>query len=401
VAARSGGHVGVARACFAVSTAFGVISSGCGPGRTRSAPSITIDHVPRADPGGTPRLSDIAGQAAGAQPGQRVVLYARSGDWYVQPFVDAPFTAIRSDSTWASRTHLGTDYAALLVNADFQPPAIAAALPGPGGGVAAAAVVAGAPPFWLRRSFVLLGLAAAVAGGIALHFVRVRVLTRQLHLRAEERLAERTRIAQSLYDTLLQGLLGASLQLHMALAELPDDSPHRAPFAAALATLGAVAEEGRRVLHGLRGGGDAAEGLDGALLRLRGDAMDEGLDFRVNVLGPERALHPIIRDEVYGVCREAVANVLRHARAKTIRVEIQYGSRALRVAVRDDGCGIGSYRAARASGAGLWRMEARAEAIGARLRVRSRSGGGTEVVLSVPGPVVYAATVGGREMSDP
>jgi signal transduction histidine kinase len=393
VAAGRVGPVGVACAWLTVSAALGLMSSGCGPAATRGAPSITIDHVPPADAGGTPRLSDIAGRAEGVQPGQRVVLYARSGDWYVQPFADAPFTAIGSDSTWATRTHLGTEYAALLANADFQPPAIAAALPGRGGGVAAVAVVAGTPPFWLRRSFVLFVLAAAIAAGISLHFVRVRALTRQLHLRAEERLAERTRIAQSLYDTLLQGVLGASLQLHMALEDLPDDSPRRARFAAARSTLDAVAEEGRKVLHGLRAGGDTADGLDGALSRLRRDATDQGLSFQVNVLGPARALHPIVREEVYGVCREAVANVVRHARAKAVRVEIQYGSRALRVVVHDDGCGIGSYRTARASGAGLCRMEARAEAIGARLRVRSRPGRGTEVGLSVPGPVAYMATV--------
>jgi signal transduction histidine kinase len=386
------GKIGSARACLAVSLGVALVSSACRFSRPgRAAPSIAIDHVPPADAGGALRLSDIGGRAVGAEPGERIVLYARSGDWYVQPFADAPFTEIRPDSNWASRTHLGTDYAALLVRADFQPPAIAAALPDRGGAVVAVETVAGAPAFWRRRSFLLLVIAGGVIAGLALHLVRMKALARQLHLRAEERLAERTRIAQSLYDTLLQGLLGASLQLHAVVEDLPHDSPHRGRFAAAMATLETVADEGHRVLHGLRGREDGAEALDSALLRLGREAMEEGLDFQVKVLGTVRALHPIIRDEVYGICREAVANASRHARAKTIAVEIEYASRALRVRVRDDGCGIGSCRIARARGAGLRRMEARAGAVGAHLRVRGRTGHGTEVYLSVPGAVAYTA----------
>ena len=130
------------------------------------------------------------------------------------------------------------------------------------------------------------------------------------------------------------------MQLHAAVADLPPDSPQSARFAIALATLRDAGEEGRKVLQGLR---------------------------------------------------EALANAFRHARAKAVEVEIEYLSRALRIVVRDDGCGIGSYPAARASGSGLCSMQSRAEAIGARLRVRSRAGAGTEVDMSVPGAIAYTA----------
>jgi signal transduction histidine kinase len=360
-----------------------------------------FERVPPEESGGTSRLADIGGHVVGARAGLRIVLYARSGDWYVQPFTDAPFTAVRPDSTWASPTHLGREYAALLVEPGFEPPAIVVALPGRGRGVVAVEVVGGSPPFWRRRSFLLVLAATAVAGGLALHLVRVRALTRQLHLRAEERLAERTRIAQSLYDTLLQGLLAASLQLHAALEDLPADSPQRARFATALATIREAGEEGRKVLQGLRGGSVDAEALDRALLRLGRESTDAGLAFRVDVSGTARPLHPIIREEVFCVCREALANAFRHARAKVVAVEIEYAARALRIVVRDDGCGIASYRAARASGSGLSSMQSRAEVIGARLRVRSRPGAGTEVAMSVPGIVAYTAGEAGRETSEP
>ena len=44
-------------------------------------------------------------------------------------------------------------------------------------------------------------------------------------IRFQERLAERTRIAQELHDTLLQGFLSASMQMHVAADSVPEDSP--------------------------------------------------------------------------------------------------------------------------------------------------------------------------------
>src|SRR5262249_49155947 len=114
-----------------------LLAAACGLERTHAAPSITITRVPPVDPGGTPRLGTIEGRVDGAPPGARVVLYARSGAWYVQPFADRPFTEVRPDGTWMSQTHLGTEYAALLVGPGFEPSAVAASLPGPGPRIAA------------------------------------------------------------------------------------------------------------------------------------------------------------------------------------------------------------------------------------------------------------------------
>src|SRR6185295_19387141 len=68
----------------------------------------------------------------------------------------------------------------------------------------------------------------------------------------EERLAERTRIAQELHDTLLQGFIAASLQLHAAVDQLPADCATAQPrFSQALQLLDRVIEQGRDVLYGL------------------------------------------------------------------------------------------------------------------------------------------------------
>jgi hypothetical protein len=85
----------------------------------------------------------IEGRASGAGPGQQIVLYAHSGVWWIQPFKDHAFTKIQPDSTWKNSTHLGTEYAALLVDPGYQPSAKIATLPAEGNGVAAVAIAKG------------------------------------------------------------------------------------------------------------------------------------------------------------------------------------------------------------------------------------------------------------------
>ena len=65
---------------------------GCGARRAGGAPSVEFGRVPMAEQGGTETLDEIEGRADDARPGQRIVLYARSGAWYVQPYADHPFT---------------------------------------------------------------------------------------------------------------------------------------------------------------------------------------------------------------------------------------------------------------------------------------------------------------------
>jgi signal transduction histidine kinase len=227
-------------------------------------------------------------------------------------------------------------------------------------------------------------------------------LTRELDARSAERLAERTRIAQELYDTLLQGFLSASMQLHLAVDELPEGSPDRTRLQHILGVMGRATDEGRRVLQGLRCGDEEGEPLEAALERLGRQLESEAappptgasvaaVEYQVTVDGAGERLRPIIRDEVYRVAREAVVNAFRHARARAVGVEIEYSARGLGVLVRDDGCGIGEevLASSRDGDCGLPGMRKRAARIGARLRVRRRDGGGTEVEISVPRSLAF------------
>src|SRR5262249_51650480 len=77
-------------------------------------------------------------------PGETLVLYARSeGVWWIQPFVKKPFTEIQPDSSWKNSIHLGTEYAAILVEPDYLPAPKTTELPSAGKGVVAVSRVQG------------------------------------------------------------------------------------------------------------------------------------------------------------------------------------------------------------------------------------------------------------------
>jgi hypothetical protein len=97
--------------------------------------SVQITRVPAANTGGPVQMDYIEGRVSNSKPGQQIVLYAHSGIWWIQPFANQPFTKIQPDSTWRNSTHLGTEYAALLVGPDYHPQSKIGTLPAQGDGV--------------------------------------------------------------------------------------------------------------------------------------------------------------------------------------------------------------------------------------------------------------------------
>jgi signal transduction histidine kinase len=248
------------------------------------------------------------------------------------------------------------------------------------------------PAFWQTWWFRASCLVLSVILIVTLHRLRTYQLTRRLNVRFQERLAERTRIAQELHDTLLQGFVSASMQLDVAEDQLPDDSPTKPVLKRILQLMGRVTEEGRNALRGLRTADDDSRDLELAFSRVRQElAIDENIDYRVVAHSTTRPLRPAIRDEVYRIGREALANAFLHSRASTIEVEVEYATKYLRIIVRDDGCGIDPQvlDAGRQGHWGLPGMRERSEGIGASLRLLSRIGAGTEVELTVPSVIAF------------
>jgi signal transduction histidine kinase len=237
--------------------------------------------------------------------------------------------------------------------------------------------------WWFRLTIVLL-TAAAIG---AVYRLRLRRLTAGLSVRFEERLAERTRIAQELHDTLLQGFISASMQLHVAAEKIPAESSVKPAVLKTLDLMKRVTEEGRNAVRGLRAAHSTSLDLEEALSRIKSEVPpDAAATLQVLSQGKPTPLHPVLRDEVYRIGREAILNAFRHAGAQKIEAELDYSTSVFRLTVRDDGCGIEpqTLRAGKDGHWGLPGMRERADRIGARLRLSSNPGSGTEVELIVP-----------------
>ena len=247
------------------------------------------------------------------------------------------------------------------------------------------------PAFWQTLWFRLSIVLASIACVVALYRLRMHQMTKRLSMRFEERLAERTRIAQELHDTLLQGFLSASMQLNVAVDQLPPDTASKPALTRVIQLMSEVIEEARNAVRGLRSPISGSLDLERAFSDIRREMNYPDAGFRVIVEGRAQALHPVLRDEIFRIGREAIVNAFRHSQAKSIEVELEYTTDELRILVRDDGRGIDAetLESGREGHWGLIVMRERAERIGAQLRLWSKVSAGTEIELSVPGRIAF------------
>jgi signal transduction histidine kinase len=162
--------------------------------------------------------------------------------------------------------------------------------------------------------------------------------------------------------------------------------------------------EGRDAIQNLRSSTILSNELAQAITTLaeelthRPDSEGGSPTFRMSIEGSPRDLHPIVRDDIHRIAREALRNAFHHAQADHIEAEVTYGAREVRLRIRDDGKGIDPTHlgAGRARHWGLAGMRERAVRIGAQLNLWSEVGAGTEVELRIPGSVAYGAPGGRR-----
>ena len=248
---------------------------------------------------------------------------------------------------------------------------------------------------WLRSVLVVLAVC------LALLFYRLRLLQlkRQFNVRFEERVAERTRIARELHDTLLQSFQGVAFQLQAARKLLlrKADNATAVLDEAIVGTEEAI-QEGRSAIRDLRPEPAAQRSLSelldavGRELATARELNGQAPTYRVLVEGKQRDVSPMLQDEVYRISREVIRNAFAHAAASHIEVEIRYDQDQLRLRVRDDGKGIDP-KILQAGGQpghfGIPGMRERAQRIGAHLDFWSEAGAGAEVELKIPASLAY------------
>jgi signal transduction histidine kinase/ligand-binding sensor domain-containing protein len=242
--------------------------------------------------------------------------------------------------------------------------------------------------WWFRAIYVALFVFAIWLGYVA----RVRQLSRQLTMRMKERVNERTRIARDLHDTLLQGLVSASLQLEVADRQIGADATAKPVVQRVSQLLRQLIDESRHRVRGLRLRRSQEENLERALTQISNDlAAPRKVKYQVIVEGTPRSLRPLVREEIYRIGGEALANAFRHSGASAVETVLEYGRDHFRLLVRDDGQGIDRevLKAGREGHFGLSGLRERAEKIGARLKVRTAAGAGTEIDLLVPAVAAF------------
>jgi signal transduction histidine kinase len=209
---------------------------------------------------------------------------------------------------------------------------------------------------------------------------KLQVLSRRL---VEVQETERRNIARELHDEIGQALTVMQLNLQAMLQASGADalSPR---LKESLAVVDHVLEQVRDISLNLRPLILDDLGLEPALRWFtKRQAALVGLQARFHAEPLKQRLNPLIETECFRVAQEALTNVVRHARAKNVSVELRKKAGQLHLRVRDDGIGfnVGALReqAVRGASLGLLSMEERAALAGGGLEFKSTLKKGTEV----------------------
>lgn len=221
-------------------------------------------------------------------------------------------------------------------------------------------------------------IAGAVHGAMLLerilaHDARRRELVRRLLRAAEE---ERLRIARELHDEISQLLTVMQISLEQAASGDLAKVEHTANL------LGRTQKEIHRIIHDLRPSLLDDLGLAAAVKwYAEGDLASRGVEVHLEV-EEDLVLPGEVEITAFRIFQECVTNILRHARAQNVSIELFRSSDRLILVVEDDG--IGFDPKARKDGSGLMGMRERAALIGGCIEIDSEPGQGTTIHLTIP-----------------
>ena len=200
-------------------------------------------------------------------------------------------------------------------------------------------------------------------------------------VRTLEMVNERDRIARDLHDLVIQRVFGAGMRLSSLLPNLPDVVAQR--LREIIAELDGVISDIRTTIFDLQAQESVSEGLRTSVLQLAADAGERlGFQPRVRFVGPiDTIVDRDAGEQLLAVLRESLSNVIRHAGASSVEVELAAGTELVLV-VEDDG--IGPLGREVAPGFGLRNMASRAASLGGSFEIHQRNPHGTLAEWRVP-----------------
>jgi len=249
-----------------------------------------------------------------------------------------------------------------------------------------------APAWYQTNTFRLLCVAMVVIGAWIFYILRVQHVTRKISARFDERLAERTRIARELHDTLMQTIQASKLIADHALRKRDNPDQAYQSMEELSSWLGQATVQGREALSSLRLSAVETNDLIQALKRATDECRNQNAIAEVgfSVVGDAREMHPFVRDEVYRISYEAIRNACTHSKCTRLDVVLRY-AQVLAIRVKDNGRGIDPVVAQKGKDGhfGLQGMRERATRIHSTLTIVSSTDSGTEISIEVPGRIAF------------
>ncbi|HWE00532.1 MAG TPA: histidine kinase, partial [Bryobacteraceae bacterium] len=238
-------------------------------------------------------------------------------------------------------------------------------------------------PYYYQRSwfFPLLAIILVLSGWAA-HRMRVHRLEEQMGLVV----AERSRIARELHDTLIQGFSGLTLQLQ-ALADRLRSPDDRATLVEIIRDAGVYLQETRQSVSSLRSGPGPIRLLASAIAdSARQITAQKSIRLKLKLGRNEHFIPAEVRYNLLRIAQEAITNSVRHSRARNIEVALGCSETSIWLAVRDDGAGFDPSLAGEITHQhyGLLGMRERAAEVGGRLELSSTPGKGTTIRVQAP-----------------
>jgi ligand-binding sensor domain-containing protein/signal transduction histidine kinase len=238
-------------------------------------------------------------------------------------------------------------------------------------------------PFFYRTPW-FIGLCVLLAGLAAMLAYQVRI--RQVHGRYAAVLAERTRLAREMHDTLIQGCASVSAMLEAASGCAPDDSESRQHLIEYASTqVRATMDEARQAVWNLRGGEEAPNSLAASLQQMGERVSREyGIAVECQIAGRPFAIGQQAIHELMMVAREGMYNAVLHGHPKRITADLRFTEKVLEMLLRDDGEGFDAAAMPADGHYGLQGLRERVHRFDGEVEIASQPGQGAEVRVRIP-----------------